>query len=417
MDQCSESLGNRGFASEDRISELPEALLLQLLSSLPTKIVIATSVLSKRWRSLWKLVPKLEFIYNESEGNIQKFSENVGRSLLSHKALFLESFHLKVVGGQCDDVYIGMWAGIAFARHVREFVLDLERFYGKPVSFPSSLFCFDKVETLKLKSYILLDVPSPVSMKSLRTLHLESVVYKDDKSVRNLFSSCPNLEDLAPSLKTLSIRDPTSGRETGGYAINAPSLRYLEIDCLRGYQFCLIQNASELVEANIKNVSYVVNDNILESLRSAKLLSLDLSPLEITYPTGGIFHRLVYLEIYTHKAEWWNLLTLMLESSPKLQVLNLVDDVDKQLMDGGKWEQPKYVSECLLSHLEIFVWTIYDCDREEEKEVAKYILRSARRLKTATFSTGPIGPKKRLVMLNELKGVVKASNSCHLVFE
>ncbi|KFK32737.1 hypothetical protein AALP_AA6G282500 [Arabis alpina] len=74
IEQCDESLRNPSLVSEDRIGGLPEPLVLQVLSSLPTKDVVATNVLSKRWRSFWKVVPNLEF---ESYGNIRKFVENV----------------------------------------------------------------------------------------------------------------------------------------------------------------------------------------------------------------------------------------------------------------------------------------------------------------------------------------------------
>ncbi|EOA26149.1 hypothetical protein CARUB_v10019585mg [Capsella rubella] len=421
MEQC---LRKRGVVNRDRISELPEDLLLHILSKLPTKDVIATSVLSKQWRFLWTVVPRLEFVSPS-----KNFAQNVGRCLLSHKAPVLESLHM-MVEDTCDEQYIGdigAWVGIAFAHHVREFVLDVLLYYGQKVQFLSSLFCCDTLETLKLKNWIHLDVSFPVSMKSLKTLHLESVTYKDDESICNLLSGCPNLEDLlvhrcrypnyvmnfvivSPSLKRLTIKDRTDGR-AGGYVVNAPSLKYLTIETLQGYENCMIENAPELVEANIRNISKIVNEKIMGSLKSVKRLSLDISPLEIKCPTSSIFYQLLYLEMHTHRVEWWNLLTLMLESSPKLQVLKLIH----------KWSEPKYVPQCLLSHLETFVWTRYDSRKEEEKEVATYILRNAIQLKKASFSARPIEDlnemDERLEMLEGLNGVVRASNSCHLVLE
>ncbi|CAL9246617.1 unnamed protein product [Arabidopsis halleri] len=438
-----ESLRIRVVLGKDRISELPDALLLKILSFLPTNIVVATSVLSKQWRSLWKLVPILEFDSEDYESEHYTFSEIVCKSFLSHKAPVLESFRLQFGSEQLNLVDIGLWVGIAFSRHLRELVLDFypaEPGTGMTFTFPSSLCTCNTLETLKLVLCILVDISSPVVMKSLRTLHLEFVRYKDESSIRNLLSGCPGLEELrlyrgddsdievftieVPSLHRLTVHDNNDGPEFWGYLINAPSLKYLLIEELRCPEFCL--NAPELMEANIAHVTSITNDKFLGSLTSVKHLLLNLSPLKITYPTGSIFYQLVSLEMYTREAEWWNLLTIILENSPKLQVLKLTDrslNFHKNGVVGGKWNEPKYVPECLLSHLEIFLWRRFDWGREEEKEIATYILKNARRLKKATFSTNRIDSeeliklKERRKVLNELDGVVRASNSCHLVFK
>ncbi|XP_019085577.1 PREDICTED: FBD-associated F-box protein At3g52670-like [Camelina sativa] len=285
------------------------------------------------------------------------------------------------------------------------------------------------LETLILKYSVFVDVPSPVCMKSLRTLHLVSVDFKDSESIRNLISGCPNLEDLvihqcyrehvvvtftivAPFLKRLEITDYLGGSENGGYVINAPSLKYLSLEGVCDYGCCLIENVPMLVEAKITEVSAIANENILGSLKSAKRLFLDLSPLE--FPTEVMYYQLVYLEMYTHKVEWWNLLTLMLDSSPKLQVLKLTDEYSS-FRKHGLWNEPKNVPECLVSQLKMFVWTRYEWESEVEKEVATYILKNARQLKNASFSTKPMDSEERRKMLKEFDGVVRASSSCHLI--
>lgn len=140
-------------------------------------------------------------------------------------------------------------------------------------------------------------VLSRVCLKPLRKLHLDHVEFRDEESVCNLLCGCTSLKDLfvrrksnidvetftiaVPTLQRLTIKDYYPGEGNGGYVINAPSLRYLNIDGFEDLQFCLIENSTELVEAKIINVSNITNENILASLTSAKRLTLDLPPLEV----------------------------------------------------------------------------------------------------------------------------------------
>ncbi|XP_056863731.1 FBD-associated F-box protein At3g49020-like isoform X2 [Raphanus sativus] len=336
-----ESLKNRDAMNEDRISELPEPLLLQILSSVPTKDAIATSVLSKRWRSLWKMVPKLDFGFN----NKQASSEDVYRLLILHKPPVLESLHLLIRdrNGRFD---IGILIAVAFTRHVRELVLDHynEDEDEKTVEFPSVLCSYNNtLEVLKLKHHVLLGFPSRVCFSALRELHLCHVVFESEASVCNLLSGCPRLQDLVvlrhsnfdvltytidvPSLQRLTIEEDSSqDMYGGGYVINAPSLKYLNIKGLCLIDIFLMEKAPELVEAKIEGLSDIANDNILASLTSAKRLSLHF-PLKIKYPTGSIFHQLVSLKLHINRIIGWNLLSFMLDSSPKLQILKLTGTV------------------------------------------------------------------------------------------
>ncbi|CAN7023157.1 unnamed protein product, partial [Brassica rapa subsp. trilocularis] len=420
-----ESLRNRDVVNEDRLSALPDDLLLRILSPLRTEDVIYTSFLSKRWRHLWKMVPNLKF-------DSYSFSEHVYKSLALHKAPFLKSLHLKVK----HERDVGIWIGVAFALKVRQLVLSAFFMKDSFVRFPSVLCSWnDTLVFLKLKHSILLNFPSRVCLMSLRKLHLHYVMFNDEESVCNLLSGCPRLEDLiirgsyvdvktftidVPSLQRLIMEeDNLVERDGGRYMIKAPSLKYLKMSGFVGREVLLIENSPELVEAEIIDIYNIANENILVFLTSAIWFCLHLSPLEIKYPTGSIFCQLVSLELCTGKIEWWNLLARMLDSSPKLQILKLipVSHFIRQLIcfHNGKWIQPKCVPECLVLHLETFVWKRYKWRQEDEKELATYILQNSRCLKKAIFSTN--NPEKleklgkRREMLNELTCVVRASSN------
>ncbi|KAL0836231.1 hypothetical protein Bca101_088120 [Brassica carinata] len=357
--------GVKGFLKvSDMIDQLPEALILKILSSLPTKTVLSTSSSSKEWQSRWKSVPKFEFNSEDYESEHQTFPEVVSKSFFSSEAAVLDCFHLTCGSDQVDPVDVVHWIDTAFARQLRTLVLDFISDDDEYL-FTSRLCNCDTLETLKLGSMIIVDVSSPGSMKSLKTLHTYAW-YQNDESILNLLSSCRILEELVvgrsaehtvsfftievPSLKRLVIYDDNSCTEFFGYTIVAPSLKYLKIEELRCPQFSL--NAPDLVEANIAGVSSGIN----ESLASVRRLFLDLSPSE-----------LVYLQIYTHEPDWYDLLTWMLERSPKLQVLKLVDEYTKHRVSGWEWNKPKDIPECLLLHLETLVWTRYDWRKENEE--------------------------------------------------
>lgn len=177
----------------DRISQLHDELLLGILSLLPnTKDVVATIVLSKRWRYLWMMVPRL--VYDDSYPKIdyERFSTFVDRSLILHKAPVIETLHFKLghICGSGDTLIRA-----AEKCCVRQLIIEVDTSSNSetPVVLPRSFYnggC-RMLATLKLTNAVLVDVSTPISFPSLRKLVLKSVTYPGDEFFSKLLAlSC-----------------------------------------------------------------------------------------------------------------------------------------------------------------------------------------------------------------------------------
>ncbi|KAL6585449.1 hypothetical protein OROMI_002093 [Orobanche minor] len=156
-------------ASIDRISLLPNDVLGFILSFMPFKQAIATSLLSKRWRYMWTLTTKVDLDgttllrrFKNSEDGRCKYVEWVNRlilSLISSDSTNLHEFRVLFDLSESETQWIDDWLSFAVSRKVERLELILidvisidRRHYNFPYksgNFPSNLRVLKK---LSLKS-------------------------------------------------------------------------------------------------------------------------------------------------------------------------------------------------------------------------------------------------------------------------
>ncbi|KAE8698474.1 putative F-box/FBD/LRR-repeat protein [Hibiscus syriacus] len=211
------------FESEngiDRISDLPDVVLHQILFHLPIKTIAQTSVLSKRWRSLWISFPDLDFT---SINTIGVYSTKVNPAStvkrlltpphsLSNKRLDFISQVLAIRDKHSDLRILRFRAPLSFSRlnglirlAVRQNVqeLDVEVTTDDYFNFPRSVLTSESLRVFKLRSsYPGFRLPPPSVMKggfrSLHTLSLSLVILYTQPSLSDLFTdaSFPRLKKL-----------------------------------------------------------------------------------------------------------------------------------------------------------------------------------------------------------------------------
>lgn len=277
----------------DRISSLPNDLLLHILSLLPTKDVLTTSVLSKRWLNLWKLVSKLKYIERYDNADHVRFLRFVERSLVLNTALVLQSLHLKL-DQQCSDEEVEFWIRTAVKRGLGELRFEYSYMIDEPSRLPQSLYTCGTLVVLKLQNVSLVNVRFPVRFQLLKTLHLDKVIYLDNETPQKLLSCCPILEVLDldradyDNVKSFSLRVPSlqrfdyyGGGDGSELVMNTPSLKYFKT---LGFAYkCTIEYLPEILVAHVV-VTCGNTDDILRSLASVKRLFLCLPTEVIMYP-------------------------------------------------------------------------------------------------------------------------------------
>jgi hypothetical protein len=195
---CSESKGH--------INNLPDELICHILSFLLTKEACKTSVLSKRWKSLYTMVPNLHFkLPNKPKENhfintiFCRRTQNI-KKLTIHRSLYSRSRTF-------DQNFFDTWILKALDLNVMELNLKLAEAKENIIVhlyLPHYLFTSKSLVVLKLGNYI--QFKKPLSsfrpcLPSLKILHIYLPIVskfhiKHFKPLYDVIHGCPHLEEL-----------------------------------------------------------------------------------------------------------------------------------------------------------------------------------------------------------------------------
>ncbi|XP_020885478.1 putative F-box protein At1g49610 [Arabidopsis lyrata subsp. lyrata] len=261
----------------DSISSLPDEILQVILSFIPTKAAIRTSVLSRRWRHIWCNIPSLSF-FQEGCTNAR---ESIEKILSRYTARKMMSFELRFNWNYYYP-YVYSWIEFSMNRNVENLSLTL-----CIEDIPDIFYINSSVKQLYVKSgYTILDPKCSVSWTSLKILSLHTCNIYDEPFAK-ILSGSPNLETLrlyfcdelcvldlskSPHLKTLEIE---SEHWLQGAKIVAPHIHSLRLRfTISDFPYTLV-DVSSLTEAELD-----IDSVSTEKLNSSFLQTIVLKILE-----------------------------------------------------------------------------------------------------------------------------------------
>ncbi|CAH9078992.1 unnamed protein product [Cuscuta europaea] len=294
--------------STDRISALPDCLLVHIISFLGLKKAAATSILAKRWQFLWAELPSLEFrIYEPGTGKLTKtktdFVAWVNSIIATRRGNYLEKLKVAFEYEDCFAPDVDNWLEFAIKNKVKEvslyFCLSRDFYTLREMMYYNLSFTSLYLDACILDPKRTIEWPSLTELRISRVNLPQSVVEK-------ILSGCPVLSSLDLSmchgftcLETNSknlckVRVLESEEEEEGskpfFQISAPNLKDLNlqlspirrqlklknIPSLVSASFCYSDPWGHLTSEDVSNAKQV-----FEKIEHVKELALGPGPIKV----------------------------------------------------------------------------------------------------------------------------------------
>ncbi|KAK9684478.1 hypothetical protein RND81_10G212500 [Saponaria officinalis] len=261
---------------DDRLSSLPSDIIIIILSFLPLKSAVSTSILSRSWRYLWTHITALRFTLPYYVTIKSYFDLYHAIGLLSWQRVYI--FELIIVPSTTTSLRAATGINIdklgyywhCKGHNIKEFKVTFEN-YDYMIDVPTYIFEMQSIEVLELGGFRIRNIEINHKLPKLRKLVID-ICGSDLDYLGNLVKSCPMLEILrvgvdvweklaypieikSRNLKLVSInlfgapKYSIHGKKK--VVFDAPKLEYLEFNSPIIMKFCFLKTPSGLLRAKL----------------------------------------------------------------------------------------------------------------------------------------------------------------------
>ncbi|XP_027349841.1 FBD-associated F-box protein At4g10400-like [Abrus precatorius] len=373
----------------DLISTLPDAVLCYILSFLPTRDAVATSLLSKRWETLWLSVPILDInddTYHQNDMPLPCFVKFAYAAILAlgvHQSVKRFCLLCEAYDDEPSFSDFNLWVRTAIRHGIEH--LHLQMSFSVRLNLPCYIFSLKTLVVLKLNG-LSVDSFSSVDLPSLKTLHLNRVNILEPRYFVNLLNGCPILEDL--EAKNIDFKILSDINSEGDFKILSNLVR------------------ADISQLNMFSVPLKVICNV-GFLRIQKELITNFQ----------VFPNLTQLELMIEGFVNLTFVFETLKRCPKLESFVLgetryTDPIEEQVLPN-----PFIVPAFISSQLKKCCFVNY-MGKEASLLLAKYIMQNSRALRTMKICSAiPSNTWQKLEMLKQLSLCPRSSATCELLFE
>ncbi|KAH1063701.1 hypothetical protein J1N35_028689 [Gossypium stocksii] len=219
------------MATNDFISNLHNEVLARIISDLPAIEAIRTTILSKRWKDLWRYASRLDFdpkgvrkLYgddiDEPREEISRVVKNIENVLLSHKRNLI-SCRIVHLLSSCRNGDLEKWIKyLTSEKKVQELAFRCDDFQqefyrrsrsGLGLNLPCGIFSCETLQSLEFTHYSIRSDSPFHHCHNLKTLKLYHCAISTE-TLEAIVSSCDLLEHLSvcssPSRVFTATRNP-----------------------------------------------------------------------------------------------------------------------------------------------------------------------------------------------------------------